>query len=532
MDRNAKRKKVARARRLGLVALVAGLLLAPWLLVPASLARQEAGATWAVRGGDGPLHSDGFLFMPVGVDASGWRGDGSVRVKFTLEREGNQRFAESLAGVKVELDGEEVQISPGSLSRNTDAIKVLFMVDCSGSMNMGVGGVNKLEAAKKSLRYFVDNLSEDEQATIYAFNLGRELYVPLTGNHDALKEGLDRIGAFGDTDLYGSIKAALDTAEQNGIGHVILLTDGKDDTWGSRVAESEGRLAEYKAGHEQEISRKIREYGIPVYTIAIGDPDPENRTDSGVDNATLKHIAEQSNGGLTRLINIPKISSDTGGDPAKVNAALTEELKDVLAEIKKHMKFSYAQSVRLPRLRDNSGHLRLTATVEKDGKPIPFVIDYNLSLDRGTGDPIFTVREFGRTQFINTNPRLRWDVLTQIYIVLLVPLAVLALLPLAINHIATARDVVRIRHAIQSVERGSPLRGQQCPNEMGAGARYAFKEGDVALICPRCNTAHHLSCWEYNQHRCMNRVCEYQFAVPGRLLEKHGVSPAARKRFV
>lgn len=520
-------------RRLGLATLLLGLSLGvvPW--PPVSLAQPAADEALVVEGRDGVIVSDGLIFRPR-VDTKNWTNGKSMTVNFTLRREDGRRFVDSVESVRARLNNKDVQLAPGSLTPARKTIKVLFMIDRSGSMISAGTGVKKLEAAKDSLRYFVRLLNLGDEAAIFAFDQGQKEYVALTSNQEHLQDGINQItvsdnGSGRYTSLYCSIQYALDKAKDIDVQDVIFLTDGKEDSRPNYAAEG-CHSAPSKGEEEERLSQIARESGIHVHTIAIGAQGVAG--EGGVDRETLEHISSKSNEGLARFIEVATLKPRIGGDPVQSDDRLTEELNDVLAEIKKRIEHDYEQPVPLSNLPEGASAFRLTVTVEKDGKHIPFAVDYDISWDKNRGAPEFLLRRVGRHMFINPKPAVGWLGLWLIYFLLLMPLALLLLLPSAYARVTTARAMVQMRHAIEVVERGSPLRGKQCPNEMGAaGQRYAFKEGDAALVCPKCNTPHHLSCWEYNQHRCMNRVCEYQFPVPERLLDKYRPSDA-RERFI
>ena len=87
------------------------------------------------------------------------------------------------------------------------------------------------------------------------------------------------------------------------------------------------------------------------------------------------------------------------------------------------------------------------------------------------------------------------------------------------------QGILRLRRAIVKLGGNSALVGVACPNEgTAAGRVYLFKEGDVVLICPNCKTPHHLSCWTFNEHQCMQRTCEVELMVPVTILESHGLT--------
>ena len=100
----------------------------------------------------------------------------------------------------------------------------------------------------------------------------------------------------------------------------------------------------------------------------------------------------------------------------------------------------------------------------------------------------------------------------------------LVLIPTVGRSLLAGGKAVRLHKAITTIGNQSSLLGSACPNEgTNSGNRYLIGEGDIVLVCPRCNTAHHLSCWRFNEHHCMNRTCEFELVVPAKVLEKYGL---------
>jgi hypothetical protein len=98
--------------------------------------------------------------------------------------------------------------------------------------------------------------------------------------------------------------------------------------------------------------------------------------------------------------------------------------------------------------------------------------------------------------------------------------------PSVIKVLMRGNESIRLRNAIVTVQHDSPLIGVACPNEGTAASRvYLIKEDDVVLVCPNrnCRTPHHLSCWAFNEHRCMQRNCETVLIIPDVVLEKYGL---------
>lgn len=485
----------------------------------------------------GAVTIGGYTLTPGNVDTSGWSEERkSVLVKFSLKLAENdkERFRElSFEKFETKLNDESIALGTNPLMRDNEPIKVLFMIDRSGSMGAGKkSGVDKLAAARESLRYFINNLDHPDKAAIYTFNLKQDEMVYLTDDKNRLRTGISGINsAQGDTSLYESIRFALNKAEEKDIQNIVFLSDGKEDTHEADLALREGRLDILKSKNEDELSATARAKNIPVFSIAIGENGAEG--DRGVDYDTLKAISENSNGGTATLIDMANV---TGGSSVRLTQELTEKLKRVLADIKKLLHFDYGVRVPLSNLKEGKGELLLKLTVvssEHPDKQLTFPLVYEYSWNKKKGPPIFTRGKALTPEFIPILTSLAWSGLGQIYLLLLSPLVLLGLLPSVVNRIAVAIEMRRMTNAIQFVGHRSSLGGKQCPNELGpAGQQYVFKVGDSVLVCPRCHTPHHLSCWEYNGHQCMNRVCTYQFVIPSRVLAKYGITADPRKQFV
>jgi Mg-chelatase subunit ChlD len=480
----------------------------------------------------------GYTLTPGNVDTEGWSEQNkSVLVNFSLDRSEERKFRElTVDDVKAGLNDEPVARRPDSLTRRAkEPVKVLFMIDRSGSMvaSSASGGLDKLQAARESLSHILSKLDDNYMAAVVAFDVEQEDIVPLTGDKQILQRGVGGIVTRNkDTAFYHAIKYALDVARDNNIKNIVFLSDGKEsNTPEAKAAEKGGRLESWKRDREKELGIATRQQGVPVYSIAIGDPN--DASDSGVDYTSLKNISGASNGGTATLIDIPELNRQSGNNPARANERLTSKLTDVLNEIKKYWSFSYGVRVALPDLQEGEGVLKLDVHVQEGDRLIKLPMEFSYTWDRASGPPIFSRGRVLTPVFINIKPPFIWTSLVQIYFLLLSPLALLGLLPSLAYRVAAARDLRRMSNSIEWVRRGSPHVSRLCPNEGRAGGqRYAIKAGDTVLICPMCNTVHHLSCWEYNQHRCMNRVCEYEFVIPERVLSKFGVTAQPKGQIV
>ncbi|MGB8507012.1 MAG: VWA domain-containing protein [Pyrinomonadaceae bacterium] len=468
------------------------------------------------------------------MDTAGWSEQNkAVTINFSLERADKQLFRGlRTEDVELKLNGSPVLLKPDALSKGRDA-RILFMVDTSGSMvdTREGGGVDKLRAARDALRHIVGQLGEKDQAAIVAFDEEQTELVRLTprSKRSDLERGIDAIETRQkNTKLYDSIRWALDKAKREGIGIVIFISDGMEDTKDAQTALAEGRLVSYKRGEEQKLSKLARESGIRMFSVAVGEPgNLEMR--KGVDFDSLKAISEVTNGGFARLVNPSDLKS--AGSPAKMNERLTEKLKDVLEATRKDWSFDHALKAALPEMQEGQGELQVNLSADQGDKRVTVPVVYSYTWDKSIGPPIFSPGRVLTPLFIDIKPPVDWPGLTQVYLLLLSPLVLLGLIPSVLNRIAGAREMSRMSNAIEQLGHGSPWLNKLCPNEMGSGTqRFLFKPGDTVLVCPKCQTPHHLSCWEYNQHQCMNRVCEYQFVIPPRVLARHGIASVETKR--
>jgi tight adherence protein C len=177
-------------------------------------------------------------------------------------------------------------------------LSVVLAIDISGSMSG-----EKLAQAKAAAISFVGSLGPTDKATLLAFNTKVLDVVPATGDHSALKLGIDSLQAGGNTAAYDALyKAAqvVSTARPATSGSrrvIILLTDGEDTAsiYSPRVASDVARQA-----------------GALVYTIGLG-PD--------ANDGILRSLAEP--GGKY-------YKAPSGSDLAAIYSAISLELSSQL----------------------------------------------------------------------------------------------------------------------------------------------------------------------------------------------------------
>ncbi len=160
------------------------------------------------------------------------------------------------------------------LAARSDTLDVVLVIDESLSMLRTDPKLRRIEAAKT----FVDlayRSSRIARVGIVAFNQEARTLVPLTSlaNIDALHKAIDRIAAWGQTDMDGSLDLArslLERGDAPTAKAVVLLTDGKDEP---------GR---YEGAHARFARRRWR-----VFTVGLSER---------ADHDVLRRIARDTGG--------------------------------------------------------------------------------------------------------------------------------------------------------------------------------------------------------------------------------------------
>ena len=103
---------------------------------------------------------------------------------------------------------------------------IVFVIDCSGSMSG-----EKIEQAKKGLRFFVENLNPSDQFNIISFSSSikpfrKELMKATRANITAAKDFIKDLRARGGTDINGALLEGLKILRSNRPSYLLFLTDG------------------------------------------------------------------------------------------------------------------------------------------------------------------------------------------------------------------------------------------------------------------------------------------------------------------
>ena len=515
-------KRCGRIGRVAIALLAASVLLPLEVLLAQSPVSPAASPSASVARPD-PVDKDGYSLKPTGVATNEWP---NLRIDFSIERADHTIFKNlTLADVAAKVDDSSITLRDGDLKQTeSEAQGVLVLLDGSGSME--ASGVDKLKAAKQGLKTLVDRLDANQRIGLAVFDEEQRLVVAPTNDKQAVKQAIDDLTIRKDksrfTRLYDAVKLGLEQAKANQIKNLLIISDGWEDTPETRSL-SAAALQDFKRKHEEALTNMSRENDVRVFTIAIGNEHGEGLT--YVDRAALDEISKGANGGSAAYI---ELTPERGAN-AWQEDYLLGRLQQTLNDLRQSFRYSYSLTVRIDQVaaqRSAAEHKLWLGFTVGDSPRIQLPVECTYALPP-SGLPIVKTVTLQPAIFIQSAPRdVKWQTLLFIYLLLLSSLALLACVPSVGRKLSRGNESMRLRKAIVTVAAGSHLVGVPCPNEgTAAGKVYLIKEGDVVLICPNreCRTPHHLSCWAFNEHRCMQRNCETVMEVPVAVLEQYGL---------
>lgn len=164
-------------------------------------------------------------------------------------------------------------------------VNVSLVVDTSGSMSErdtgwarddGGGEKSRLEAAQESLHEFVDFIEDDNRVSLVEFgtsaNVVTETTVMDDDSRQRIRDDVDQLYDSGQTTIGGGLRQGMETiVDESGPKSMVLLSDGEEN----------------QPPYVDEVLPELRNHGIEVYTIGIGDQ---------IDETQLEYIAEQTYG--------------------------------------------------------------------------------------------------------------------------------------------------------------------------------------------------------------------------------------------
>lgn len=171
---------------------------------------------------------------------------------------------------------------------------IMLVTDHSGSMKATDVQPNRLTAAQRAARNFLDNLPSGIRVGVVAFSDTPDAVQAPSADHDAARRIIDDEIADGATDTGDALQVAIDALRhdlQNGKrppSAIVLISDGKTTTGSDPVAVA-------------NLAGKLR---IPIHTVALGNldttipnPNPfEPPIPVPPDPETLRRISQASGG--------------------------------------------------------------------------------------------------------------------------------------------------------------------------------------------------------------------------------------------
>jgi VWFA-related protein len=178
----------------------------------------------------------------------------------------------------LEENGQPQTLDHVSGAGEQGPVTIVLVIDKSGSMK----SVGKMEAAQEAAIAFVQLMRPADSTGVISFDTEVTVVQPLTSDKDALVAAIRSIVPKGDTAVRDALYAAAEMLEPvSGRKAIIAVTDGMDNS----------------STHTQDdLLTFVGEQGMSIYTIGLGDPTQAGDEDVGIDEASLRAIAEGSGG--------------------------------------------------------------------------------------------------------------------------------------------------------------------------------------------------------------------------------------------
>jgi VWFA-related protein len=216
-----------------------------------------------------------------------------------------------------------------------EQVTTVLVLDRSGSM-MGKADEKdtrrKIDALKRAANRFVELMRPGAKTTLLPFSSTVDKPEPFTADRKTLEERIKALEAKGGTLLYDATFAGIETLQASGVTGkraVIVMTDGKDESPGSRRSDD-------------EVIARAKELKVPLYMLGLGQPgeidEPVMRKmakgtggdyyhagserkllevfenlsielhDDGIDEASLRKLAKKTGGKYIHVSEIDKLS--------------------------------------------------------------------------------------------------------------------------------------------------------------------------------------------------------------------------------
>jgi Ca-activated chloride channel family protein len=169
---------------------------------------------------------------------------------------------------------------------------VMLVMDISGSMSADDMQPNRLDAAKRAARTFIEKLPPHVSVGLATFNDKASVNAPLMRDHEAVLRAVDRLRPGGGTAIGDGLAAALEHLAEQPVGEdgqqppsaVVLLSDGE-----SRLGAA-----------PQQVAERAAEEHVQVNTVGIGQRGVRIRLGGNqsttLDEETLRAMAQATGG--------------------------------------------------------------------------------------------------------------------------------------------------------------------------------------------------------------------------------------------
>ena len=237
-----------------------------------------------------------LLVALVLSSASTVSAQGDTQVRIT--QVDNSKFPNVTVYVSVTNSaGEPVGVDPATIqiSENGEAMEIvdvrgggqggegvaeplttMLVIDISGSMDKN----NKLTAAKDAAKAYVNQMRAGDQAGLMTFDTRTYYVQPVTTDTAALTSAIDGLKTGGDTSMFDAlVEAEKNLSSISGRKAIIVLADGLDNHSQNTV---------------DSVVEQIGPSGLTISTVGFGDAATASQ--SGLDEAALKVLAEKSGG--------------------------------------------------------------------------------------------------------------------------------------------------------------------------------------------------------------------------------------------
>jgi len=185
------------------------------------------------------------------------------------------------ATIQISENGEKMQIVDARGGGRggqgvAEPLTTMLVIDISGSMDKN----NKLTAAKDAAKAYVNQMRAGDQAGLMTFDTKTYYVQPVTTDTAALTSAIDELKTGGDTAMFDAlVEAEKNLSSIPGRKAIIVLADGLDNHSQNTV---------------DSVIEQIGPSGLTISTVGFGDASTASQ--SGLDEAALKSLAERSGG--------------------------------------------------------------------------------------------------------------------------------------------------------------------------------------------------------------------------------------------